>query len=424
MNHRFLHKLMTTKTTSFKDFTALFLLNGLYFICGLSTVQASDLVEILKKQPYQTTFEVALEDSLYRKESKAPTSLYKQSKKNDASGKKSVGIFTERRNSSEKGSFSNDKNHDFKFNKDAVKLIQFDFTPREEENYKPQLAPLDKKWMDFQVDLAVPKSMIDTTKIRRPKNYLRMNPYSIWTHYGENPVYDVLVFGNAKRFKMHMDIDLSKIETYSRQMAPITGKYNQTTYTGSSAVIADLDFIGFLYYNFNKQGRIRKHNRKYANAWKTYNNSTPSLILSLNAKNNQVPNYNLIQAPEMPYQLGANSTDYPSKSDLSFSVDSTSYKQDKEGREVQQGDNLAQERNKNLKKKKNRIYRRSQIITKQQKDDELKDLPNNMEDLYKYIREKQVQDSIKRKEIFRIDKADQNIYELEQQQRKLKEQQN
>ena len=40
---------------------------------------------------------------------------------------------------------------EIKLNEETVKLIQFDFLPRDMENYnKPLEAPLEKKWMEFQ----------------------------------------------------------------------------------------------------------------------------------------------------------------------------------------------------------------------------------------------------------------------------------
>lgn len=45
-------------------------------------------------------------------------------------------------------------------------MIQFDFAPKENP-YKPLNPSLDKKWMQFKEDLSMPRSMIDSTRVKK-----------------------------------------------------------------------------------------------------------------------------------------------------------------------------------------------------------------------------------------------------------------
>ena len=86
---------------------------------------------------------------------------------------------------------------EIKLNEEAVKLIQFDFLPGGMDYNKPQEAPLEKKWMEFKnpFDEGIPRNLTDTFMVKKPKKYIRMCPYSIWTKRGEDPVYDVTMEG-------------------------------------------------------------------------------------------------------------------------------------------------------------------------------------------------------------------------------------
>ena len=371
-----------------------------------------------------------------------------------------------------------DKNKDFKVNEDVVKLIQFDFVPSATDQQLEKIAPIEKPWMDFQVDLAVPRSMIDTTKVRKPKKYIRMLPYSIWTRFGEDPVYDIFVFGYKKRLEMSWKLNMKDLEEYGRGMVPVAGQYNPNELMNSSVVVKDLDFIGFLYDNLNKQGRIRKRNRKHANAWKTYHKVAPyldghqSVVLDSiqndaedeaypglyhhlktvelteekSPKYFERPDHTLLQTPELRSRFGtyydpelyALPSDFEKDADSSrvdalhrnspisedkHAITSNGKSQvliDQESKRYSNGQH-------EFKKEKQRRLRKpphKRPHKQKKEDDVLEVLPNSMEDLYKYIRMKQQQDSLRRKELFRKDKVDQNVYELEQQQRVLKERQN
>ena len=348
----------------------------------------------------------------------------------------------------------------FQLNEEAVKSIRFEFFPTPNQNATLKTAPIEKPWMDFQVDLSVPKSMIDTTKVKKPDNYIRMLPYTIWTRFGEDPVYDVYVFGNKKRFEIMWKLDVDDLEEFGRELLPNAGSYNPNS-NGGSVVIGNLDFIGFLYNNLNKQGRIRKHNRKYANAWKTYQKATggvdvfPSNALdsihnqSVNSDQNdwglyhhsqsiklteekhpkyfERPDHRLLQTTEQRsrfgtfldpdlYALPSDNQNHDSVFVDTLNSDSLKEKTDKEFN--QESSEVT-----NKQKRKTRKVRKLKNADRPQSDT-LEELPNSMEDLYKYIQMKHQQDSIKRRINSRKDKVYQNVYEYEQQQCKLKERQN
>lgn len=180
----------------------------------------------------------------------------------------------------------NNKDSELKLNEEAIKLIKFDFMPEmESEVSKPMEAPLEKSWMKFKADLDVPISLTDTTKVRRPKGYIRMLPYSIWTKFGEDPVYDVMVFGKKQK-----DYEISWTinpfgdydENFGLSIAPSAGSISDgMRIRGAGIAIGGLDIMGFIYDNLTARGRMLKHNRKHANAWKIYQNYQPTLSDSL-----------------------------------------------------------------------------------------------------------------------------------------------
>ena len=104
-------------------------------------------------------------------------------------------------------------------NEEAVKSIQFDFLPKEEI-----LQPLEneeKSWMKFNTEL--------------PKDFIK-----------------------KKTDTLQIKFDLKFEVPYS------------------SNAIASFDADKLLFENFTKRGRAIRHNRKHANAWKTYNDYQPT----------------------------------------------------------------------------------------------------------------------------------------------------
>ena len=121
-----------------------------------------------------------------------------------------------------------DQNQELKLNQDAVKMIQFDFTHSAEEIAKPLESPMEKKWMEYKnpFDEGIPRSLTDSLMAKKPKGYIRMCPYSIWTKRGEDPVYDVTVEGRPPELIMNEGPDTSKkLQTdYGHSLKPSTGR--------------------------------------------------------------------------------------------------------------------------------------------------------------------------------------------------------
>lgn len=53
--------------------------------------------------------------------------------------------------------------------------------------------------------------------VKKPKGYIRMCPYSIWTKRGEDPVYDVTVEGRPP--ELIMNEDRTSVKTTDRLRA-------------------------------------------------------------------------------------------------------------------------------------------------------------------------------------------------------------
>lgn len=196
-------------------------------------------------------------------------------------------IAAQQLNTDFKKDFKNEKtDSELKLNEDAIKLIKFDFMPEmNNDATKPLEAPLKKSWMEFKADLAVPKSLTDTTKVRKPKGYIRMLPYSIWTKFGEDPVYDVMVFGKKEK-----DYEITWTfnpfsgykENYGANISPSAGSISDgMMIQGAGISIGGFDFIGFIYNNLTPRGRMLQHNMKQANAWKIYQTYQPTKADSL-----------------------------------------------------------------------------------------------------------------------------------------------
>ena len=82
--------------------------------------------------------------------------------------------------------------------------------------------------MEFQnpFDKGIPRSLTDSLMVKKPKGYIRMCPYSIWTKRGEDPVYDVTVEGRPPELIMNEGPDVSKkLQTdYGHSLKPSTGR--------------------------------------------------------------------------------------------------------------------------------------------------------------------------------------------------------
>ena len=163
-----------------------------------------------------------------------------------------------------------------KLNEDAIKLIKFDFMPKMENEIKPLENPLEKPWMKFRTGITAPRSLTDTTKTNEPTGYIRMLPYSIWTAFGEDPFYDIMTFGWKIGYTFNPSANYS--ENFGANTPPSAGRMSDgMRIHGAGITIGGLDFIGFIYNNLTPRGRMLQHNRKHANAWKTYQKYLPTL---------------------------------------------------------------------------------------------------------------------------------------------------
>lgn len=291
---------------------------------------------------------------------------------------------------------------ELQLNMDAVKMIQFDFAPTEKQENKPLEAPLNKKWMDFKVDLKVPRSLIDTTKVWKPEGYVRIEPYTIWTRFGEDPVYDVLVTGRPKKWEISWTLNPNQVyrdENYGRSLSPSTGRMYDglNAPMGPSFAIGGLDFIGFLYDNLSPRGRMLAHNRKHANAWKTYADYVPTAADSL-----KVPNFYRRTAA---LQADTTHTMLSSRSAFSGAPLLPVYAAPDSVKVTQ---SAARVDTLEVQKKKN--------PQPAQKED--------AGNLYEYIRRKEAEDSIRRQEFLRKDRIKNNQYDLQREIQRLRDRQN
>lgn len=295
-----------------------------------------------------------------------------------------------------------EQDKELKLNMDAVKMIQFDFNPLPEEQNKPLEAPLNKKWMDFKVDLKVPRSLIDTTKVKKPEGYVRMEPYTIWTRFGEDPVYDVLVTGRPKKWEISWTLDPNHVyadEEYGRSIVPSTGRMYESVggSAGVGCTIGGLDIMGFVYNNMTPRGRMLAHNRKHANAWKTYADYVPTAADSL-----KVPNFYRYTAARKADTTRTVLSFQPAFSGAPLLPVYATPDSVKSTQPAAKPDTLEVQKKKNPQ-------------------------PAQEEDagnLYEYIRRKEAEDSIRRKEFLRKDRIRNNQYDVQREIQRLRDRQN
>lgn len=275
-------------------------------------------------------------------------------------------------------SAQNEDETKLQINADAVKMIVFDFNgdPSMQEE-SPRQAPVEKKWMNFREDLRMPRNMTDTAKLWKPTGYFRFEPYTIWTKLGEDPIYDKLVMGRLKKLEFSWTLNPNAShhdEGYGRNALPSTGRMYQgaTGSAGVGATIAGLDFIGFIYHNFTGHGRMLAHNRKHANAWKTYKDYIPTKEDSL-----KVPNFYLKSSLPVYAPDSTDTIALPSPSDVRVPVHHADTKESSSA--------------------------------------------ENEGNLYELIRLKQAEDSIRLQKKTRTNDARTNPYDIQRQIRRLRE---
>lgn len=309
---------------------------------------------------------------------------------------------------------------ELKLNEEAIKLIKFDFMHDfEKDTQTPLETPLDKSWMEFKVDLAVPKSMTDTTRVRKPDKFIRLLPYSIWTKFGEDPVYDVMVFGNKKKYEISWTINPFREfkDEYGKTIAPSAGSISDgVRIQGTGFAIGGLDIMGFVYYNLTPKGRMLKHNSKHAIAWKTYRDYQPTLADSL-----KFPTFYSGVSPIFDYNKSPGVANPTSTEFLPDSVRIQLLLQQAERRDslreeyLEKANEEADKNRKSERVKKNYKWnvRKARAASLQRdKEEELKakeekmieELPGSMDSIYNYMRKKEEREAAKRAEEERIRK--------------------
>ena len=289
-----------------------------------------------------------------------------------------VPLFAQQENDSVKGQI--------RLNKDAVRMIQFDFNAPQKEHSQPQSAPLDKKWMSFKTEVRMPRSLTDTTAVRKPTGYVRAEPYTIWTRYGEDPVFDVLVYGRPAKKQVYWKLQpyvSSREEEYGHTLPPSMGRMYDLFSGGGNpmgaGVVAYMDFDKILFENFTARGRAIRHNRTHATAWKTYRDYVPTREDSL-----KFPTFGRdlkLWAVDTVSQASPVLPDAAKKSVTQAAAPPDPKKP--------AGQAAGSE--------------------------------GSMEDIYRRMRKQQQADSLRWKEFFRKDKVRQNVYDVEREIRRMKE---
>lgn len=251
---------------------------------------------------------------------------------------------------------------ELQLNADAVKMIRFDFTPKQESPYRQlKEAPLEKKFMQFHSDLRMPRSLIDTTRVDKPTLYVRAEPYTIWTRFGEDPVYDVLPY-REKKWEIHWTLQPFGTQLGSKRLTPSSAPASGADASQAGAgVLVEFDADKLLFETFTRRGRAIRRNRKRATAWKTYAQTPPALAAT-------------------PLRLPADSLNETARVH----------------RPAERTDSLS-------------------VTPDRQRKPE-----TPAADYAEFIRRQKAQDSLRQREFLRRDKANGNAYDIEQQIRALK----
>ena len=251
---------------------------------------------------------------------------------------------------------------ELQLNADAVKMIRFDFTPKQESPYRQlKEAPLEKKFMQFHSDLRMPRSLIDTTRVDKPTHYVRAEPYTIWTRFGEDPVYDVLPY-REKKWEIHWTLQPFGTQQGSKRLTPSSAPASGAdTSQAGAGVLVEFDADKLLFETFTRRGRAIRRNRKRATAWKTYAQTPPALAAT-------------------PLRLPADSLNETARVH----------------RPAERTDSLS-------------------VTPDRQRKPE-----TPAADYAEFIRRQKAQDSLRQREFLRRDKANGNAYDIEQQIRALK----
>ena len=187
---------------------------------------------------------------------------------------------------------------------------------------------------------------------------------------------------------------------------------------GAGIAIGGLDIMGFFYDNLTARGRMLKHNRKHANAWKIYQKYQPSLNDSI-----KFPTfYSGMTAPVFDYSkaggAGMAITEFPELTDsMKAEIEKViTTKRDSLREEYLEKANekADKERNPDRVKRSFRgdVRKARKANIRKQKEEELKakekkmleELPGSMDSLYIYMRKKEQREAEKRAEEEKIRK--------------------
>lgn len=163
---------------------------------------------------------------------------------------------------------------ELKINTEAVKSINFDFKSDKDKIKGTPLMSEDKPWMKFLKDL--PKNFGDTTQWVRPK-FVRLNPYTPYTTWHEDPVNDPIFLNNRKdSLKMSWKLKIKLIPGLQNGYVVVPAGMDQTVTPSNNPLVGGLDANKFLYESLSKRGRAIRRNRERAKGWKIYQNYVPT----------------------------------------------------------------------------------------------------------------------------------------------------
>ena len=185
----------------------------------------------------------------------------------------SIGILSVHAQSEKKDSLRFKKEGEIYINQEAVKSIEFNFMSQP-EIIKPKPKMNERKpWMEFRKD--IPKNFTDTTTWRKPK-YTRATPYTPYTRYDEDPIYDRVPTKDTLSIRMKLNMDKIKLAPgMGHGYRVVPGGMDQSV-TPSNNPITGFDADKILFENLTKRGRAIKRNRKKAKAWKIYKDYVPT----------------------------------------------------------------------------------------------------------------------------------------------------
>ena len=184
-----------------------------------------------------------------------------------------IGIFSVHAQSEKKDSLRFKKEGEIYINQEAVKSIEFNFMSQP-EIIKPKPKMDERKpWMEFRKD--IPKNFTDTTTWRKPK-YTRVTPYTPYTRYDEDPIYDRVLTKDTLSIRMKLNMEKIKLAPgMGHGYRVVPGGMDQSV-TPSNNPITGFDADKILFENLTKRGRAIKRNRKKAKAWKIYKDYVPT----------------------------------------------------------------------------------------------------------------------------------------------------